>query len=337
MGYRPPYKLTSAMIGLVAEIGERLGVSQASGVTSAPRLRKENRIRTIQATLEIEQNTLSVEQVTAILEGRRVKGSAREIREVKNAFAAYERLPERNPSRRKDLLQAHALLMDGLVERPGKFRTGGVGVVQGGRVVHMAPPAARVPALVDDLLAWCDKTDEHPLVASCVFHYEFEFVHPFADGNGRLGRLWQTLILSRWKPAFLELPLESVVRDHQADYYRALGESDKAGDCTGFVVFMLEALRETLDTTPQVAPQVTPQVARLLKSIGSGERLRSDLQVRLGLSDRKSFRELYLAPALEAGLVEFTIPDKPNSRLQAYRLTALGKNVLGAGREGLRG
>jgi len=321
MGYRPPYKLTSAMIGLVAEIGERLGVSQTSGVVSAPRLRKENRIRTIQATLEIEQNTLSLEQVTAILEGRRVKGSAREIREVKNAFAAYEHLSAWNPSRRKDLLQAHSFLMDGLVERPGKFRTGGVGVVQGGRVVHMVPPAARAPALVDDLLAWCEATDEHPLVASCVFHYEFEFIHPFADGNGRLGRLWQTLILSRWKNVFLELPLESVVRDHQADYYSALGESDKAGDCTRFVLFMLEALRETLGATPQVAPQVTPQVAKLLKAIGSKERLRSDLQERLGLSDRKSFRELYLAPALEAGLIEFTIPDKPNSRLQRYRKT----------------
>lgn len=329
MRYRPPYKLTSAMIGLVAEIGERLGASSVSGSSAAPRLRKENRIRTIQATLEIEQNTLSLEQVTAILEGRRVKGSAREIREVKNAFAAYERLTSWNPSNRKDLLQAHALLMDGLVERPGKFRTGGVGVVQGGRVVHMAPPAARVPALVDDLLAWCGSTDEHPLIASCVFHYEFEFIHPFADGNGRLGRLWQTLILSRWKPAFLEIPLESVVRDHQADYYRALGESDKAGDCSGFVHFMLEALCETLDVTPQVAPQVTPQVAKLLRAIGTSEWLRSELQERLGLSDRKSFRELYLAPALDAGLIEFTIPSKPNSRLQAYRLTEMGKAVLG--------
>lgn len=316
------------MVGLIAEIGERLGASQASGAAAAPRMRKENRIRTIQATLEIEQNTLSLEQVTAVLEGRRVKGSVREIREVKNAFAAYEHVPAWQPSKRKDLLQAHALLMDGLVERPGKFRTGGVGVVQGGRVVHMAPPAGRVPALIDDLLAWCGSTDEHPLVASCVFHYEFEFIHPFADGNGRLGRLWQTLILSRWKSVFLDLPLESVVRDHQADYYRALGESDKAGDCTDFVLFMLEALRETLEATPQVAPQVTPQVAKLLEAIGSGERLRSDLQQGLGLSDRKSFRELYLAPAFEAGLIEFTIPDKPNSRLQAYRLTQRGKGAL---------
>lgn len=327
MSYRPPYQLTSAMIGLVAEIGERLGAAHSSGAAAAPRLRKENRIRTIQATLEIEQNTLSLEQVTAVLEGRRVKGTEREIREVKNAFAAYERLPTWNSSNRKHLLQAHALLMDGLVERPGKFRTGGVGVVQGGRVVHMAPPAGRVSALVDDLLAWYDAADEHPLVASCVFHYEFEFIHPFADGNGRLGRLWQTLILSRWKSVFLDLPLESVVRDHQADYYRALGASDKAGDCTGFVLFMLQALRETLDDAPQVAPQVTPQVAMLLGAIGSGERLRSDLQQQLGLSDRKSFRELYLAPALQAGLIEFTIPDRPNSRLQAYRLTELGKKA----------
>ncbi|MBK8802863.1 MAG: Fic family protein [Fibrobacteres bacterium] len=324
MTYRPPYKLTSAMIGLVAEIGERLGRTQSEAVATAPRLRKENRIRTIQATLQIEQNTLSLEQVTAVLEGKRVKGSAREIREVKNAFVAYERLTSWNPFSRKDLLHGHALLMEGLVERAGKLRSGGVGVVKGGRVVHMAPPAGRVSALVDDLLRWCATTDEHPLIASCVFHYEFEFIHPFADGNGRLGRLWQTLILSKWKPAFLDFPLESVVRDHQADYYRTLGESDKAGDSTGFVLFMLEAIRESLASTPQVAPQVTPQVERLLEAIGSHERSRPDLQERLGLADRKSFRERYLAPALEADLVEFTIPEKPNSRLQMYRLTAMG-------------
>jgi Fic family protein len=326
-GYRPPYALTSAMLGLVAEIGERLGALHADGTGTAPRLRRENRIRTIQATLQIEQNTLSLDQVTAVLEGKRVRGSVREIREVRNAFAAYEHMTSWDPSSRRDLLSAHHTLMDGLVDRPGRLRSGGVGVVQGSRIVHVAPPASRVPALVDDLLGWLRTTDEHPLVASCAFHYELEFIHPFLDGNGRLGRLWQTLVLSRWKPVFLDLPLESVVRDHQADYYRTLGDADKSGDCTGFILFLLEALRETLDHTPQVAPQVTPQVAALLQVLGDKELDRNRLQERLGLSDRKSFRERYLAPALEAGLVEFTIPEKPNSRLQKYRKTAAGKTL----------
>jgi Fic family protein len=324
-GYRPPYALSSAMLGLAAEIAEQLGRREAGGCDPAPRLRRENRIRTIQATLQIEQNTLSLEQVTAVLQGKRVRGSRREIREVQNAFSAYERLPSWDPCSRKDLLLAHHLLMDGLVERPGRFRSGGVGVVQGSKVVHMAPPASRVPDLVDDLLAWLRACDEHPLVASCALHYELEFIHPFMDGNGRLGRLWQTLVLSRWKPVFQDLPLESVVRDHQTDYYRTLGEADKSGDCSGFILFLLEALRETIEHTPQVAPQVTPQVAALLQALGDEEVDRNRLQERLGLSDRKSFRERYLAPALEAGLVEFTIPDKPNSRLQKYRRTPAKK------------
>jgi len=309
-------------LNLVAEIAERLGAMAASGKVE-PRLRKENRIRTIQATLQIEHNTLTIEQVTAVLAGKRVKGPAREILEVRNTARAYDRMPAWKPSSRKDLLAAHSVLMEGLVDRAGKFRNGGVGVVQGGRVVHMAPPAARVPALVEDLLQWFKASEEHPLVASCVLHYELEFIHPFPDGNGRLGRLWQTLALSRWKPVFADIPLESVVRDHQADYYAALGASDRAGDCTAFVEFMLEAIRQT--ATPQVAPQVTPQVAMLLAVFGEGEIDRATLQERMGLSDRKSFRELYLTPALEAGLVEFTIPDKPHSRLQRYRLTAAGK------------
>ncbi|HQF55743.1 MAG TPA: Fic family protein [Fibrobacteria bacterium] len=325
MGYTPPYTLTPTIVRLLADAAEAVGRLMGEQERVAPRLRKENRIRTIQATLQIEQNTFSVEQVTAILEGKRVRGSQREILEVKNASNAYENLSNWNPASRKDLLEAHRVLMEGLVECPGRFRSKGVGVVQGSRVVHMAPPAMRVPALVDDLLEWSKKTKEHPLVASCVLHYELEFIHPFADGNGRLGRLWQTLALSKWKPVFADLPLESVVRDHQESYYASLGVSDKAADCAPFIEFMLRAIVQTL--TPQVAPQVTPQVAALLKAIGSRELDRAHLQEKLGLSDRKSFRALYLAPAMEQGLVEFTLPDKPNSRLQKYRATAAGKAV----------
>ena len=326
MGYTPPYTLTPSIVRLLADAAEAVGRLMGVQERIAPRLRKENRIRTIQATLQIEQNTLSVDQVTAILEGKRVRGSQREILEVKNASSAYELLPDWNPVSRKDLLEAHRVLMEGLVERQGRFRTKGVGVFQGARVVHMAPPAVRVPALVDDLLDWAGKTKEHPLVASCVLHYELEFIHPFADGNGRLGRLWQTLALSKWKPVFADLPLESVVRDHQESYYASLGASDRAADCAPFIEFILGAIVQT--ATPQVAPQVTPQVAALLKALGAREMDRAHLQEKLGLSDRKSFRGLYLAPAMEQGLVEFTLPDKPNSRLQKYRLTAAGRGTL---------
>jgi Fic family protein len=326
MGYAPPYTLTPVMVRLLAEAAEAVGRFLGEQERVAPRLRKENRIRTIQATLQIEQNTFSVEQVTAILEGKRVRGTQHEILEVKNASVAYQGLDTWNPASRKDLLEAHRRLMEGLVERPGRFRSGGVGVVQGTRVVHMAPPAARVPALIDDLLDWFGKTREHPLIASCVLHYELEFIHPFSDGNGRLGRLWQTLALSKWKPVFADLPLESVVRDHQEAYYASLRASDKAADCAPFIEFMLGAIVQSL--TPQVAPQVTPQVAALLKALGSRELDREHLQAKLGLSDRKSFRSLYLAPAMEQGLVEFTLPDKPNSRLQKYHLTAAGRTLV---------
>ncbi|MEN9306172.1 MAG: hypothetical protein RL173_104 [Fibrobacterota bacterium] len=326
MGYTPPYTLTPTIVRLLADAAEAVGRLMGEQDRVAPRLRKENRIRTIQATLQIEQNTFSLEQVTAILEGKRVRGSQREILEVKNASNAYQKLSGWNPASRKDLLEAHRVLMEGLVEHPGRFRSKGVGVVQGSKVVHMAPPAMRVPALVDDLLEWSKKTKEHPLVASCVLHYELEFIHPFADGNGRLGRLWQTLALSKWKPVFADLSLESVIRDHQESYYASLGASDKAADCAPFIEFLLGAIVQTL--TPQVAPQVTPQVAALLKALGSRELDRAHLQEKLGLSDRKSFRALYLAPAMEQGLVEFTLPDAPNSRLQKYSATAAGKAVL---------
>ncbi len=186
--YQPPLTLTPRMLALTAEIGERVGLLSAlhEGALT-PQLRRGNRIRTIQASLAIENNTLSVEQVTAVLDGKRVLGLPREIQEVRNAFSAYEAMPEWQPSLRDDLLAAHALLMHGLIDDAGSYRRGGVGIYRGERLLHMAPPATRVPQLMDDLLAWLSRCELHPLIASCVFHYEFEFIHPFADGNGEWG------------------------------------------------------------------------------------------------------------------------------------------------------
>lgn len=330
--YRPPYTLTPVILRLVEEIGEWLGRTSAmTHETLAPRLRRENRIRTVQASLAIEHNTLTVEQVTAVLEGKRVLGLPREIQEVRNAFAAYEHLDRWDPASRDDLLEAHGILMAGLVDRPGEYRSGGVGVYQGDRVVFMAPPADRVHHLMSQLLKWLKKTDEHPLVASGVFHYEFEFIHPFSDGNGRLGRLWQTLILSRWKPLLASLPVETVVRDRQADYYRVLGQADGSATATPFVEFMLEAIRAVLEevvASDQVSDQVGDQVIRLLGVIGKKEVGASELMSGLGLSHRPTFRKNYLEPALAAAVIERTQPDSPRSPTQRYRLTDKGRRLL---------
>ncbi|WP_455229850.1 Fic family protein [Geopseudomonas aromaticivorans] len=245
--YQPPLTLTLAMLALLAEISEQVGrLSARHEAALTPQLRRGNRIRTIQASLAIENNTLSVEQVTAVLEGKRVLGLPREIQEVRNAFAAYEAMPGWRPASRADLLTAHGLLLQGLIDDAGQFRRGGVGIYRGEQLLHMAPPASRVPQLVSDLLGWLGRTDLHPLIASCVFHYEFEFIHPFADGNGRMGRLWQTLILSQWRSVLAWLPVETVILEQQDAYYAALSAADRQAEATPFVEFMLRALQQAL-------------------------------------------------------------------------------------------
>ena len=208
-GYIPPFTITPEIVRLISEISESLGGFSVTNPSElAPLLRRGNRLRSIQASLAIENNTLTLEQVTAIINGKRVLGHPREIQEVKNTFATYEMLEKLNPLSIKDLLKAHEILMAALVDESGRFRSGGIGIMKGREVVHIAPPPARVSALMHDLFAWIKDTDVHPLIASSVFHYEFEFIHPFADGNGRMGRLWQTLILSKWNPLFVNLPVE---------------------------------------------------------------------------------------------------------------------------------
>lgn len=219
--------------------------------------------------------------------------------------------------------------MQKLVDHLGRLRSGGVSIYREQQLLHMAPPAKRVPKLMADLLGWLDRGEAHPLIASCVFHYEFEFIHPFSDGNGRMGRLWQTLILSQWKPMLAWLPVETVIRERQADYYRALAASDQASESTPFIGFMLDALLTALqnfDATDQATVQVSDQVVRLLMTMKSAESLTAaDLIERLELKHRPSFRRLYLDPALKAGLVAMSTPESPRSPRQRYRLTDLGK------------
>lgn len=326
--YQPPFTLTPQMLALVAEISEQVGrLTAQRSEALTPQLRRGNRIRTIQASLAIENNTLSVEQVSAVLDGKRVLGLPREIQEVRNAFAAYDAMPGWQPQQQADLLAAHALLMQGLIDDAGRYRQGGVGIYREGRLLHMAPPASRLGELMHDLLCWLSDCEWHPLIASCVFHYEFEFIHPFADGNGRMGRLWQTLILSQWRPVLAYLPVETVIRDQQDAYYAALAAADQAAQATPFVAFMLSALRQALqeaDQTEQVSDQVTDQVARLLQALPPGVALKSsELMQRLGLSHRPTFTQNYLKPALAAGLIEMTDPASPRSPVQQYRRNLL--------------
>lgn len=328
--YQPPFTITALALRHIADISEAVGriSAQTDGALDL-RLRCLNRIRTIQGSLAIEGNTLSEKQIAAILDGKHVIAPPREIQEARNAIAAYDHLEEWSPENEKDLLKAHGVLMAGLIDNAGRYRQGSVGAMGEKAVVHMAPPAGRVPHLMGDLLHWLQEAEYHPLVASSVFHYEFEFIHPFADGNGRMGRLWQTLILSRWNALFLRIPVESLVYAHQQQYYDALRQSTQQGLVTPFLEFMLAMIRDAvLGSTPQATPQVTPQVEQLLRILSGAGEVGLSLKELLdasGLRDRKSFADRWLAPALEAGFIEMTVPDKPNSRMQRYKITASGK------------
>jgi Fic family protein len=297
--YAPPLTLTPALLSQVAAIAEALGRwSARQDALPSPRLRRENRIHTIQASLAIEQNSLSLEQVTALFDGQRVIGPARDIQEVRNAITAYEALPRWDPANRPHLLEAHGLLMAGLIDAPGRFRNGGVGIYRGDQLVHMAPPAARVPDLVNDLLTWLAASTWHPLLVRCVAHYELEFIHPFADGNGRLGRLWQTLILSRWNPLLAWLPIEEVIRSRQQGYYDSLGQADQQGDLAPFVAYQLEAFHDALrsEISSEKGSEIgsekvgarTPSLDELiLQHLSSDPNLSARLLAeRLGLSQR---------------------------------------------------
>ena len=246
---KPPYEVTSNILHFVAEISEILGQIKATQLAKpTPELRKKNRIKTIQASLEIEGNTLSIEQISAIFENKRVVGPIKDIKEVRNAVEAYDRIRQFNPADIRDFLTAHNILMKDLLgDTSGKFRTQAVGIMKGEQLAHLAPPAERVPGLMQELFDWVKNSPEHPLVVSCVFHYETEFIHPFMDGNGRIGRLWQTVILLGKYPVFEFLPVETIVRDRQQEYYDVLSRCDKTGNLTEFIEFMLGIMLQALD------------------------------------------------------------------------------------------
>ncbi|MDO5538372.1 MAG: Fic family protein [Desulfovibrionaceae bacterium] len=250
MKYSPPYSVTSAIREQAAAVCERLESLRADGTADAVlqsgELRRASRLRAVQATLAIEGGSLSLEQVAAVADGRAVDGPPRDIREAHGTLSAYEKMAAWQPHRLEDMLAAHALLKPEPAAEAGRLRTGGVGVFSGGRVVHMAPPAHLVHGHMCRLLSWLMETDEQLLIAACVFHWEFEFIHPFFDGNGRMGRPWQTLVLGRWNPLLACLPVEAGIYARQQDYYGSLSLADTEGEATVFVEYMLEVLEEAL-------------------------------------------------------------------------------------------
>ena len=251
---KPPFEITTAILDEVAEIAELVGYVNASlGLSTNPTLRRTNRIRTIYSSLAIEQNTLSLEQVTAVLSGKRVIAPPKDIAEVKNAYEIYEMMDTLDPYSVDDLLNAHGVMTKDLVEESGCFRSRPVGVVdKQGNVLHFGTLPDYVPGLVLELLDWVRDSDFHMLIKSCVFHYELELIHPFADGNGRIGRLWHTLLLTQWKPMFAWLPVESIIHDRQDEYYQAINRSNNEAESTVFIEFMLSAIKEALLEAVQV-------------------------------------------------------------------------------------
>lgn len=244
---KPPYKITGKILKLVASISEKIGEVNAAHLSKPPtELRKKNRIKTIHSSLEIEGNTLTIEQITAIIENKRVIGPKKDILEVKNAIAVYDHLDKLNPYNFDSFCEAHGILMNGLLESAGRLRTKSVGIVKGSEVAHIAPPSEMLKPLMNDLFGYL-KNDDLILIKSCVFHYEMEFIHPFIDGNGRMGRLWQTLILKDAYPVFEYLPIETLIKERQEQYYESLGKSDHTGESTVFIEFMLEIILESLE------------------------------------------------------------------------------------------
>jgi len=244
---KPPYEITPAILNYITSISEKIGEINANYLNKpSPQLRKQNKIKTIHSSLKIEGNTLSEEQITALIENKRVIGPQKDVKEVLNAITIYDNLDNFNSTDEKSFLKAHKILLSNLIEKSGKYRTQSVGIVKGSKVKHLAPPAQNVPFLMKDLFDYLKNTDEIELIKSCVFHYEMEFIHPFLDGNGRMGRLWQTLILMKKYPVFEYLPFETLISKNQEKYYKALSESDKLGKSTKFIEYMLSIIDSSI-------------------------------------------------------------------------------------------
>lgn len=324
--YQPPYHITDKMLSLVASISEKLGQLTAHrGLAAKPHLRRNNKIQSIHSSLRIEANSLSLGQVRDVIDGRYVLGSAKEIQEVKNAYAAYDEIAQIDPYSLDELKRLHEVMTRYLVEEAGAFRRGEEGVFNGETCIFMAPPADLVPGQMEALFQWLrdSKEEVHPLILSAVFHYEFVFIHPFADGNGRMARLWHTAILAKWKPVFEYIPIESQIEKFQDGYYEAIASCHVAGSSDRFVEFMLTQIDRVLDEINERSrmadEDISDYVKRLLDVMEFDVPYSANqLLERLGMRSKEALRKNYLDPALERGLVIRSLPDKPRSKNQRY-------------------
>ncbi len=325
--YIPPFTITSKMVDYISSIMEKIGrLDNYTNFNKMPTLRKNNRIRSIHSSLAIEANSLSINQVKDLISGKIVIGPQKEIQEVKNAYKAYEMINDVNPYSVNDLKKIHETMTDAIISEPGEFRKGNEGVFdENGNCIHMCPPPEQVDTLMAQLFDWMKKRkyDIHPLILSSIFHYEFVFIHPFEDGNGRTARLWQNIILSSWKQIFEYLPIETAIKKYQDGYYKAIANCNKNGNSTLFIEFMLkmidEVLEESVITENTSINEKTININKLLQIMENNVPMSAnDIMNKLGIKSKETLRSSYLDPAIKDGLVALTIPDKPTSKNQMY-------------------
>ena len=324
--YVPPFSITNSMLELVSEISEKVGkINSRVELESRPHLRRNNRIRSIHASLRIEANSLSLSEVRDVIDGNLVLGDKKEIQEVKNAYESYKYVSEINPTSITDLKKIHGIMTHKILDEAGFFRKGEEGVFSGDRCIFVAPPPHMVSTLMKDLMTWIEKKNGtiHPLILSAVFHYEFVFIHPFSDGNGRMARLWHTVMLYRWRDIFEYIPLESQIEKYQEEYYNAIAKSHVDGHSDRFIEFMLEMIDQILDEvllkSSKTNASASEYVKRMLEAMEYDVpyTARSIMEL-LGLRSKETLRKNYINPAIKLGLIRMTLPDKPNSKNQRY-------------------
>ena len=324
--YIPPFDITPEILSKSTIISEKIAkLDNYSNLNKKPYLRKQTRINSIHSSLAIENNSLTIEQVKDVIDGKMVMGPQKEIQEVKNAYNAYEMIPNVDPYSIADLKKVHGVMTFLTVDESGEFRAGAEGVFDGDKCIFVCPPPEMINTLMQNLFDWMSENKDtlHPLILSSVFHYEFVFIHPFSDGNGRTARLWQNILLYNWKEVFEYLPIESLIHKYQTEYYKVIDNCNKKGDSTEFIEFMLRMIDETLDgalSTPSVSiNQETININKLLNCLESNVPLSAnEIMQRLNIKSKTTLRNGYLHPAIKMGLVKLTNPDNPNSSKQTY-------------------
>lgn len=323
--YKPPFNITNEMLMTTISITEKIGKIEAyESLKRMPVLRRNNKIKSIHSSLVIEANSLSLDEVRDVIDGKTVIGPQKEIQEVKNAYDAYEMINKFDGYSEKDLLKAHGIMTYLIENESGKYRNHAEGVFDGKKVIFIAPPHELVPNLMSDLFYWLKNDNDVPiLIKSCIFHYEFVFIHPFGDGNGRTARLWQNVLLTKWNPIFEYIPIESKIQKYQNEYYDSIAMCHKNGNSNAFIEFMLKMIDETLDEVIQgvkrESKNISDQVNKLLEIMDLDIPISAnEIMKRLGIKSKETLRGSYLNPAIENGLIRMTIPDKPNSKNQKY-------------------